>query len=156
MLRFITKALDFVLGKPAALPEVSDPLDPEPRKVEVEAHLEAEASDLEAEVKVEEDVKLPSPPKVPEMGLAPYRKQALMTTADGFTWEVKGNEPKHSEDEIDRLKRKTERRARRYFAGKEVRHRVTVKGKDSIEFSFFRRSGKPVKIKWTRPEQPST
>ncbi len=60
------------------------------------------------------------------------------------------NEDSKSVAIIKELKAKTRRRALRHFAGKEVRHRVTEKKPDSIEFSFFRRSGKPVKIKWQK------
>lgn len=61
------------------------------------------------------------------------------------------NEDAKSVDTIKSLKEKTRRRALRHFEGKEVRHRVTEKKTDSIEFSFFRRSGKPVKIRWQKP-----
>ena len=62
------------------------------------------------------------------------------------------NESHHSLGVVDNLKEKTRRRALRHFAGKEVRHRVTEKKNDSIEFSFFRGSGNPLKIKWQKNE----
>jgi len=62
------------------------------------------------------------------------------------------NEDAKSVETIKTLKEKTRRRALRHFAGKEVRHRVTEKKPDSIEFAFFRRSGsKSVKIRWQKP-----
>ena|SRR5271157_875469 len=61
------------------------------------------------------------------------------------------NEDAKSVETIKTLKEKTRRRALRHFAGKEVRHRVTEKKPDSIEFAFFRRSSKPVKIRWQKP-----
>ena len=62
------------------------------------------------------------------------------------------NEDSRSLSEIEAIKKKTRRRALRHFAGegKVIRHRVTEKSNDFVEFSFFRRSGKPVKIRWQR------
>jgi len=48
---------------------------------------------------------------------------------------------------IDSLAAKAKRRALRHFKGKKVRHRVTRQETNSVEFSFFRRSGKPVRIR---------
>ena len=61
-----------------------------------------------------------------------------------------------SEIELGKLKDKTRRRALRHFAGKEIRHRVTEKKNDLIEFAFFRsssgsRKNAPVKIRWQKP-----
>src|SRR5512135_509837 len=70
------------------------------------------------------------------------------------------NEDSKSKAEITKIKAKTRRRAIRHFEGKEVKHRVTEKKPDSIEFAFFRRSGKPVKVRWqkigARAEQTPT
>ena len=51
---------------------------------------------------------------------------------------------------INTIKDKTRRRAIRHFAGKEVRHRVTEKKPDSIEFKFFRRTSTPLTIRWQK------
>jgi hypothetical protein len=61
-----------------------------------------------------------------------------------------------TDTELGKLKEKTRRRALRHFAGKEVRHRVTEKKNDLIEFAFFRtssgsRRNAPVKIRWQKP-----
>ena len=54
---------------------------------------------------------------------------------------------------INNLKEKTRRRAKRRFSGKIVKHRVTEKNANSIEFAFFRRSGtSPIRIRLSRPE----
>lgn len=52
---------------------------------------------------------------------------------------------------------RTKRRAIRYFKGldrpergKEVRHRVTDRKPDEIEFGYFRRSGKPLHVRWRK------
>ncbi len=68
--------------------------------------------------------------------------------------EVRGAEGR-SQEVLDNLTTKAKRRALRYFRGqKEVRHRVKEKHRAEhelqtsvIEFSFFRRSSKPVHIK---------
>jgi hypothetical protein len=65
-----------------------------------------------------------------------------------------------SKTELKKLKEKTRRRALRHFAGKEVRHRVTEKKNDLIEFAFFRttsgsRKNAPVKIRWQKPSTKS-
>ena len=67
-------------------------------------------------------------------------------------------EASRSLETVNKLKEKTKRRALRHFNGKEVRHRVTAKKPDSIEFAFFRRSGTPLKIRWQKPTatQPNT
>jgi hypothetical protein len=60
------------------------------------------------------------------------------------------NEGSRSKSQLDEIKKKTRRRAIRHFEGKEVKHRVTEKKPDSIEFAFFRRSGNPVKVRWQK------
>jgi hypothetical protein len=56
---------------------------------------------------------------------------------------------------VESIKVRTKRRAIRYFKGLgepgrkgEVRHRVTDRKPDSIEFGYFRRSGKPLHVRW--------
>jgi hypothetical protein len=61
-----------------------------------------------------------------------------------------------SVEEINIIKSKTRRRAIRHFAGKVIKHRITDKKSDSIEFKFFRRSGKPVTIRWTKEKESAS
>lgn len=56
---------------------------------------------------------------------------------------------------VEAIKVRTKRRAIRYFKGLgepgrkgEVKHRVTDRKPDSIEFGYFRRSGKPLHVRW--------
>ena len=58
---------------------------------------------------------------------------------------------------VEAIKVRTKRRAIRYFKGldrpergKEVKHRVTDRKADEIEFGYFRRSGKPLHIRWRK------
>lgn len=83
------------------------------------------------------------PPPIPAASSPPEEAKLVC--------ELKGEE-RLDADVIRKLKAKTRRRAKRHFAGKEVRHRVTKKEAGSIEFAFFRRSGKPLSIKWRKPE----
>jgi hypothetical protein len=56
---------------------------------------------------------------------------------------------------LQEFKEKSRRRARRYFEGKEVKHRVTHRSRDVIEFEFNRAGdpnhvpGSSVRIRWT-------
>jgi hypothetical protein len=47
---------------------------------------------------------------------------------------------KITQDQLKTARAKAERRAQRYWQGKEVRHRVVRKNDTEVEFSFFRRS----------------
>lgn len=56
---------------------------------------------------------------------------------------------------VEAIKVRTKRRAIRYFKGLgepgqkgEMKHRVTDRKPDSIEFGYFRRSGKPLHVRW--------
>jgi hypothetical protein len=106
--------------------------DLEPKKP-VEAKPKDDKPKETALAKVEPEV---AKPKVPKDG------SKLVCTLTG--------EDSRSKTEIEKIKVKTRRRALRHFDGKEVRHRVTEKKADSIEFAYFRRSGKPVKIRWQK------
>jgi hypothetical protein len=53
------------------------------------------------------------------------------------------------EAQLREIKKKSRGRAIRHFEGKEVKHRVTEKNSDSIEFAFFR-SGNPTKVRWQK------
>jgi len=90
-----------------------------------------------------------APPPVPSVPATPYRTaspmEKLICTLQG--------EGERDLALVNTIKEKTRRRAVRYFAGKEVRHRVTSKKPDSIEFKFFRRSGRPMTISWALPTQ---
>lgn len=58
---------------------------------------------------------------------------------------------------IENIVNKTRPRAVRYFRNlekpgseKEVKHRVTDRSESEIEFAYFRRSGKPMHIRWRK------
>ncbi len=92
-----------------------------------------------AEVTPPESTEVASPPDS-----SPYRKSEEPVLVS-FT----GTEGR-DETIIESIKEKTKRRAKRYFEGKEVKHRVHSKKDDSIAFRYFRGSGKPVEIEWAR------
>jgi hypothetical protein len=96
---------------------------------------------------------IPPPPKVPSDGTeSPYRSTPRQEFK--LALEMRGHEGR-SQELLDNLTAKAKRRALRYFRGqKEVRHRVKQKSRAThelqtsvIEFSFFRRSSKPLHIK---------
>jgi hypothetical protein len=174
MFTFLKRAIDCIFGAPE--PEAPPPPPPpvetkkdgdEKPPVETKPTPEDEALrkaldevKTRRKKKAAGDVEIPPPPRVPA-DAAPYRKAAepppapTMTVHGDLKCEVEGNttEARFSADGIDRIKVKTERRARRHFGGtssKEIRHRVTEKNADSITFAYFRRSGKPLKVRWTR------
>jgi hypothetical protein len=71
------------------------------------------------------------------------------------------NDTNQSVASVDKVKEKSRRRALRHFRGEEVKHRVTEKTPDFIEFEFFRTPDKShsVKIRWQKintPTQPIT
>jgi len=68
------------------------------------------------------------------------------------------NEDRKTKEEIQKIKVKSRRRALRHFQGKEVKHRVTEKTPDAIEFEFFRSPDKSrsVKIRWQKAKGSST
>lgn len=70
---------------------------------------------------------------------------------------VTRNDEGRDKKAIETIKEKTRPRAIRYFrnlerpgAEKEVKHRVTDRSADEIEFAYFRRSGKPMHIRWRK------
>ena len=70
-------------------------------------------------------------------------------TADksGIYYTIASND--NPPEKVEPLIVKTKRRAQRFFNGREVKHRVARKEAGKlIEFAYFRRSGKPVKIAW--------
>lgn len=67
-------------------------------------------------------------------------------TMGKFFIRVSGKEGR-SEETLKLLRTKAKRRALRHFQGKTVTHRVVKKDETSIEFAFYRRSGKPVNIR---------
>lgn len=77
----------------------------------------------------------------------PYREPDREVPID-LMWNIQ-DDGARAESIREEIRTKTRRRAARYFAGKAVRHRVTDRKPDSIEFSYFRGSGKPLKIRWT-------
>lgn len=108
-----------------------------------------------------EDTSPPTPrsPVATPPEAKPYRKPAspVLVKAEDLMYNIRGDEGRDAAV-IEAIKTKTKRRALRYFNGtseREVRHRVTEKKTDSIEFAFFRRSGKPLHIRWqNKPEVP--
>lgn len=61
-----------------------------------------------------------------------------------FHWE---NRTVLTEAQAELIKAKSKRRAKRYFAGATVNHRVIAANQDSITFAFQRRTHK-VTIRW--------
>ncbi len=91
---------------------------------------------------IEDQVQAEPALAIPEGPEKPAEEPKLLCTLS--------NEGSKSTEVIKALKVKTKRRALRHFAGKEVRHRVTEKKADTIEFAYFRRSGNPVRIRWQK------
>jgi hypothetical protein len=89
------------------------------------------------------------PPKI-EQPKPPPEKPVIVTCV------TRGDEGRDKKA-IEVIKEKTRPRAVRYFRNldrpgseKEVKHRVTDRTADEIEFAYFRRSGKPMHIRWRR------
>lgn len=94
----------------------------------------------------------PNPPEQaaqPEPPKGPYRDPPEAGKDLPFTFKVRGEDGRDP-DVVNRCVQKAERRARRFFRGKEVRHRVTKREGDAIEFAFFRRSGRTLHVRVTR------
>ncbi len=66
-----------------------------------------------------------------------------------FHWEGKD---RLSSSEEASIRARTKRRARRHFRGETVKHRVIEHTPFTITFAFKRRTGKPVSIRWRKPE----
>jgi hypothetical protein len=104
----------------------------------------------------EEPAKAPEPVKEEALAPVSYRDAAPSEPRPELNlyWNIEGDES-HPQEVIEQIKAKTRRRATRHFRGKEVRHRVIEKKPDTIRFAFFRRSGTPLKIRWTnKPASP--
>lgn len=82
------------------------------------------------------------PVEVESVAVGPVAEPRLVCEMEGHTT--------RSEEVMTKLKEKTERRARRHFAGKNVKHRVVKKDENSIEFAFFRRSSSPTRLRWQK------
>ena len=107
---------------------------------------EAPASPVKAEAPKPEPT---APAEPPPPSSRAYREAPPPTPELHLMWNIDEGEGGHSKEVVERIKAKTRRRATRYFTGKEVRHRVLERKPDSIRFAFFRRSGKPLRIRWT-------
>jgi hypothetical protein len=131
-----SKILSAILGGDDEEQPVSDPLDGQPYRQEPNPKPEPAKVDKAPE-DPKDEAKKPGE-VIPDIPLV-----CTVTDEKGLT-----------KTELKKLKEKTRRRALRHFAGKEVRHRVTEKKNDLIEFAFFRTSrgqgskGAPVKIRW--------
>lgn len=102
---------------------------------------------------------LPPPAETPpESKGHPYRapeppKPAELKRPDIVVTCVTRGDADRTKELVESIKVKTKRRAIRYFrglgqSGKEVRHRVTDRKPDSIEFGYFRGSGMPLHVRW--------
>ncbi len=84
----------------------------------------------------------PAPEEKPDTApiSSPYREPVVKAEAiEGMelSFTVSG-EGSHSKDFIATAINKSKRRAKRYFQGKEVKHRVTKREKNMIQFAFAR------------------
>lgn len=89
------------------------------------------------------------PPKIEPPKPAPERPIVV-------TCITRGDEGR-TKKEVENIVNKTRPRAVRYFRNlerpgseKEVKHRVTDRSENEIEFAYFRRSGKPTYVRWRK------
>lgn len=89
------------------------------------------------------------PPKIEPPKPAPERP--IVVTC------ITRNDEGRDKKAIESIKEKTRPRAIRYFRSlerpgteKEVKHRVTDRSENEIEFAYFRRTGKPMHIRWRK------
>jgi hypothetical protein len=102
---------------------------------------------------------LPPGEPPPESNGHPYRASGPPPAAEReivVTCETRGDADRDKKT-VEAIKVRTKRRAIRYFKGldrpekgKEVKHRVTDRKPDEIEFGYFRGSGKPLHVRWRK------
>lgn len=87
----------------------------------------------------------------PKVALKPAPERPIVVTC------ITRNDEGRDKKAVETVKDKTRPRAIRYFRNlerpgseKEVKHRVTDRSENEIEFAYFRRSGKPMHIRWRK------
>jgi hypothetical protein len=96
----------------------------------------------------------PSTALVKAESTVPAREERKEVLVIDLMYNIQGGEGL-APDKLEEFMAKSRRRAIRYFSGKEVKHRVTERKADSIQFEFNRGyepqhvPGSPVRIRWT-------